>query len=114
MMDWFYEVCDEMAAWMEHSREAVAGVDLDPPLPTLDKTENFTTVKGNTWYAMPDDEGAVVMHDVRRPQSVMLLRTGEELTFSYDGSILRVVVPEELRTPLPDLVKVAFPFTKER
>ncbi len=108
MMDWFYKVCDEMAEWMAHSREAVFDVDLAPPLPTLDKTDNYTTVRGDTWYAMPDGTGTVVIHDIGQPASVTLLRTGEDLEFEYKNGALRTVVPESLRTKQPDLVKVRF------
>jgi alpha-L-fucosidase len=108
MMDWFYAVCDEMAGWMKHSREAVVEVDLDPPLPTLDKTENYTTVKGSTWYSQPDSRGALLIHGVEKPLSVTLLRTGDRLESEFRDGTLRVVVPESMRTELPDLVKLVF------
>lgn len=108
MMDWFYLVCNEMAGWMQHSREAVQDVDLNPPLPTLDKTDNYTTVRGNAWYALPDDGGQVLIREVERPDAVTLLRTGEPLEFSHKEGVLRLMVPESLRTNLPDLVKIVF------
>ena len=108
MMDWFYEVCDEMAEWMKHSREAVYDVDLDAPLPMLDKTQNYTTVKGDTWYAMANDRGMVFIHDVERPQSVTLLRTGSKLNHEFRDGSLRVVVPKAMQTSLPDMVKIIF------
>jgi alpha-L-fucosidase len=108
MMDWFYEVCDQMAAWMQHSREAIYDVDLDAPLPTLDKTENYTTVKGQTWYSMPNQAGVILIHDVQRPESVTLLRTGDDLEYEFRDGSLRVVVPESMRTELPDMVKMVF------
>lgn len=108
MMEWFYQVCDEMAGWMAHSKEATYGVDCDAPLPTLDKTQNYTTVKGNVWYSMADDQGIVFISDVARPQAVTLLRTGQPLESEYRDGALRVVVPESLRTSLPDMVKLQF------
>ena len=108
MMDWFYDVCDEMAGWMQHSREAVVDVDLDAPLPTLDKTQNFTTKKGNHWYAMPDEQGVVFITDIAAPKSVTLLRAGETLDYEFRDSALRVEVPEKMRTELPDMVKLVF------
>jgi alpha-L-fucosidase len=108
MMDWFYDVCDEMAGWMAHSKEATYDVDQDAPLPTLDKTENFTTVKGTTWYSLPDAKGAVLITDVELPKSVTLLRTGDALTFDFEKNALSLTVPEELRTSLPDMVKIQF------
>jgi len=108
MMEWFYELCDEMEAWMQHSREAVYDVDLTAPLPMLDKTENYTTVKGNIYYSLPGIEGEIIIHDIDRPQSVTLLRTGEKILFSYKGRTLNVEVPQAMQTKLPDLVKIVF------
>ncbi|MCM2374555.1 hypothetical protein [Aporhodopirellula aestuarii] len=108
MMDWFYDVCDEMADWMAHSREAVYDVDLDAPQPTLDTTGNFTTVCGDTWYAMPDKDNAVFIHDVGRPQSVKLLRTGAAIERVYRVGSLRIAVPKSMRTKLPDMIKMSF------
>ena len=45
IMDWYYDVCKKMGEWMKHSKEAVFDVNLNAPLPTLDKTQNYTTVK---------------------------------------------------------------------
>ena len=108
MMEWFYEVCDEMARWMKHSREAIYDVDLDAPLPTLDKTQNYTTVRGNTWYSMPNEKNTVFLHEVNRPKAVTLLRTGTALAFEYRNESLRIMVPEAMQTDLPDMVKIAF------
>ena len=108
MMDWYYQVCDEIAAWMSHSREAIYDVDLDAPLPTLDKTQNFTTKKGDTWYSMPDDQDAVFITGIEEPKSVCLLRTGDTLAFEFRDHALRLVVPVALRTELPDMVEIVF------
>lgn len=108
MMEWYYELCDDMAAWMAHSREAVHGVDLDAPLPTLDLTENFTTKRGRTWYSLPDASGSVQIRRVPRPATVTLLRTGGTLDYHYQDQTLSVIVPKGMRTDLPDLVKIQF------
>ena len=108
MMEWFYEVCDEMAGWMKHSREAIYDVDLDAPLPTLDKTQNHTTKRGNIYYALPNDKNIVFIHEVEYPSSVTLLRTGKAIDFEYREGALRVEVPTAMRTDLPDLVKIIF------
>ena len=112
MMEWFYQVCDEMAVWMQHSREAVYDVDLDAPLPTLDKTQNYTTKRGNTYYALPNDKGVVFISDVTEPMSVSLLRTGEKIESEFRDNSLHIVVPKSMRTALPDLVKIVFAATK--
>ncbi len=108
IMDWFYDVCDEMAGWMAHSREAVYDVDLDPPLPMLDKTDNAITVRGDAWYAMPDAQNTVEICDVAKPSSVTLLRTGDPIQHTFENGTLRITVPEAMLTNLPDMVKIAF------
>lgn len=97
-----------MAAWMQHSREAIYAVDLDAPLPTLDKIQNYTTKKGSIWHSMPNEKGEVFITDVRIPRSVVLLRKGEKLDFEFRGNTLRVVVPVGLQTNMPDMVKIVF------
>ena len=108
MMEWFYQVCDEMAAWMKHSREAIYDVDLDAPLPTLDKTDNYTTKKGNVYYSLPDEKNVIFITDVSKPKSVALLRTGENIRFEYRDNSLRINVPAKMLTSLPNMVKIEF------
>jgi alpha-L-fucosidase len=108
MMAWFYELCDEMAGWMKHSREAVVDVDLDAPLPTLDKTQNYTTKRGNTFYSLPDDQGVVLITDITRPKFVTLLRTGKKLDAEFRDGSLRIMVPKKMQTNLPDMVKIVW------
>ncbi|WP_345786210.1 hypothetical protein [Coraliomargarita algicola] len=108
MMDWFYEVCDEMAAWMAHSREATYDVDQDVPLPTLDKTQNYTTKRGNIYYSLPNEDRVIFISDVTEPKSVTLLRTGEPIDFDYREQALHLVLPKSMETKLPDLVKIVF------
>jgi len=108
MMEWYYEVCDEMAIWMAHSREAIYDVDLDAPLPTLDKTQNFTTQKGNIYYSLPNADNVIFISDVKVPKSLTLLRTGQTLQYEYFNNGLKVVVPADLLTGLPDMVKIVF------
>jgi alpha-L-fucosidase len=108
MMDWYYDMTDELALWMKHSREAVYDVDLNAPLPTLDKTHNFTTKRGNTWYSMPDKKNNILITNIDKPKSVTLLRTGEEVTFKFMDGTLQISLPQAMRTKLPDLVKIVF------
>ncbi|KJD35989.1 alpha-L-fucosidase [Tamlana sedimentorum] len=110
MMDWFYEVCLEMENWMQHSREAIYDVKLTAPLPKLDITKNYTTVKGKNYYSMPDNENRIEMHNVEKPVSVVLLRTKQKLNFDYNkkAKIITVFVSKEMRTSLPDMVKISF------
>ncbi|MDX2431778.1 MAG: alpha-L-fucosidase [Bacteroides sp.] len=108
MMEWFYQLCDEMETWMKHSREATYDVDLDASLPTLDKTDNFTTRRGNIYYSLPDDRNVIFISEVNCPQSATLLRTGEKIEFEYRKGSLRIEVPVHMCTTLPDMVKIVF------
>lgn len=110
MMDWFYEVCEEMEGWMKHSREATYDVDLQAPLPTLDKTKNFTTVKGNNYYSLPDAKNKIHITDVDKPIAVALLRTNEKIDFHYNAKNrnLEITLIETMTTSLPDMLKITF------
>jgi len=74
----------------------------------LEKTLNYTTVKGSVWYSMPNEQGVISISDVEPPKSVKLLRTGKSLKFECREGALRIVVPEAMRTALPDMVKIEF------
>lgn len=110
MMDWFYEVCEEMEGWMKHSQEAVYGVNLDAPLPTLDQTTNYTTKKDNVFYTLPTIKNMIAIKEIDAPISITLLRTGENLKYTYleQERTISVKVPEALTTDLPDIVKIVF------
>ena len=98
MMEWFYLVCDEMEAWMAHSREAIYDVDLDAPLPTLDKTENFTTKRGKIYDSLPNERNLIFISQVPEPKSVTLLRTGEQIEYQFQRASLLVEVPANLQS----------------
>lgn len=110
MMEWFYDVCNEMEIWMKHSREAIYDVDLNAPLPTLDKTQNFTTVKGNNYYALPDAKNKILITDIDTPIEVKLLKTNKNIDFDYDimNRRLEITINETMITTLPDIVKITF------
>lgn len=110
MMDWFYDLCEEMEMWMEHSKEAIYDVRLIAPLPTLDITKNYTTVKGNNYYSMPDAQNRIEIHNVEKPISVVLLRTKQNIKFDYNKKtkLFSVFVPIKMQTSLPDMVKINF------
>jgi hypothetical protein len=55
-----------------------------------------------------DEQGVVFISEIKRPQSVTLLRTGTDLESECRENSLRVVVPKGVQTSLPDLVKIVF------
>lgn len=108
MMEWYYELCVEMEQWMAHSREAIYDVDQNAPLPMLDKTQNYTTKRGNTYYSLPDQQDSIFIADITAPKSVTLLRTGENLEYTYRDNSIHLKLPKSKQTDLPDMVKIVF------
>ena len=50
----------------------------------------------------------IFITDVKKPTSVTVLRTGDELKFEYRDKSLRINFPKEALTDLPDMVKISF------
>lgn len=68
------------------------------------------THKGATTYAHIDwlfDDDAVEIKNLPDPQTVRLLRTGDEIAFDYIGGVLKFQIPQRLRTNLTDVVAIA-------
>jgi alpha-L-fucosidase len=112
--DVVFERLRETAEWMRHSREAVIGtgelpesVGCNVPVTTRDN--------GRIWYlhAVPGFEEAIKIHDLRTPQSMRLLRTGETLPFTWNQECLTVTIPSKLRSDLVDVVAVHWDTARE-
>ncbi len=105
----FYRGCEELAAWMEHSRVSVIGAGaLD------DDWEDYSAVPVTTgkdvWYLhiFPNNksENIVLRNLAFDADKVTLLRTGQALDFQKTDGGLNIVVPADLRTTLNDVVAV--------
>jgi alpha-L-fucosidase len=129
MPEYFYNLCDELGAWMKHSKEALVGVKGGP---WPEKSNVPVTRKGEeTWYffAWPqnakgefdskiseqDDptgykyvpaDKKIICSDMEKPQKATLLHNGKELKFEYKDKTLAIVIPAEMTTKLLDVVKV--------
>lgn len=129
------EVWTEMAAWMKHSRESVIGIqrgpfpaDVNQPVTTRGKTaylhfvpnlpekiegypayEKTLTNTRDVIPGLPARTDTAVWKNTAKPTKVTLLRTGQEIPFTYEGNTLTVKLDESLRTGLVDVVKVQFP-----
>jgi alpha-L-fucosidase len=97
----------EMAKWMQHSKEAVVDVE-GGNYPEVSKVP--VTVKKNVLYAfaLPGYQADLQIGTPLHPQKVILLRTGQSLTFKQEGNYLLVKIPPKDRTRLPDVVKIVF------
>ena len=113
MPPWFYPTCEEMGAWLAHSREAIYEIDVNGPFPYPDQCRWPVTVKDNTWYAFAhyakeERQKPIEISDVDRPASVIELRTGAPLSYDYAGRKLTVRIPNEMRADMPEVVKLTF------
>jgi len=103
----FYTRCDELAAWMAHSREALIGAD---PTPGEALANVPMTRRGSTWYlhVLPKHQGPVEIRHADTPRSARLLRTGAPLSPIRQGEALTLTLPSETRTGLDDVVAVTW------
>ena len=97
----------EMAAWMKHSGDSVQGTyggswpeDTNVPI---------TEREGVSYlHFLPDFKTAAEVKAGSSPKSIRLMRTGETLPGDVADGVLRVNVPQEARTELPDAVEVTW------
>ena len=107
MPDPFYAYCRELAAWMEHSRDALIGAE---PAPDAIRSERFLTQKRDVVYLhyLPDEPSTAELTGLAQPARVTLLRTGEDLSHRYRDGRLTVSIPVDKRTRLDDVVAIGW------
>jgi alpha-L-fucosidase len=115
MPDCYYSCLDKVKTWMSTRRESVIDVQAGP---YPEQSNVLVTVRGKTWYAhllpgedpgataMPKGVTPVVFKGVDKPQRVTMLETGQILEGRFDKHTLTILVPENLRTKLVDVIKV--------
>lgn len=96
---------DEMAAWMNHSRESVIGAG---PGPFPEAVNAPVTTRQGVAYVhfLPAFNGEVVWKNAPGYQKASLLRTGESIPIRYQNGELRLTLPPALRTTNVDVVKL--------
>lgn len=99
----FYERCAELAEWMVHSRQSLIGAK---PVLWEQHGEIPITSGENVWYVhlLPERENLVSLKNVDRPNKVLILRTGENIEYSYKGNDLQFTFPADKRTMLDDVI----------
>ncbi|WP_159020763.1 alpha-L-fucosidase [Algibacter sp. L3A6] len=130
-------VCwNKMAEWMKHSSEAVYEIMAGPwpekcnqPI-TLSKDgknayihflpklpESFEQFPSQMQKlrktkdmipTLPEYTNTVIWKDVPRPNSAVLLRTGEKIVFKWKAGTLTLTLPDVNRSGLVDVVKLSF------
>jgi len=101
----FYERCDELAAWMQHGRNALIGAGSSPG---DGRSDVPITTRGDTWFlhVMPNHRGPVTLRYVNKPEIVSLLRTGKPLEFTYEQGIVRTEIPQSEHTSFNEVIAV--------
>ncbi|MGC6505419.1 MAG: alpha-L-fucosidase [Coraliomargaritaceae bacterium] len=108
-----YRLFADMAEWMETNKESVFGINGGGPWP--EKCNVPITAKDRNWYFhskkdQATQEKPVVLSDCpAKPLSVVLLRTGDAISYIYEEGELRFAVPENRKAGhVTDVVKVEF------
>jgi len=107
-----YHLFELMAQWMETNRDSVFGINGGGPWP--EKCNVPITCRDAVWYfhAGPKDatpDKPIVLKDAARPVSVKLMRTGQNLDYTYQDNTLTLVVPNDLKARwVTDVIVVDF------
>lgn len=108
MREWYYKGCDELAAWMAHSKDSLIGA---APVKTWKKFSNTPlTRRGNIWYAhvLPSNKKAVEINDVTEPSGLKLMRTNEKIDYKYESGTISFTLPESMRADLDNVVIISW------
>lgn len=96
-----------IGTWMKHSGESIYDIT-GGNFP--EKANQPVTLKGNCLmyvHAFPNFHKALIVQEVKkRPEQVVLLRTGEEVPFEYKDNTLTIHIPPHKRTRMVDTIKV--------
>ncbi len=101
----YYKNIEAVAQWMKHSKESVIG---NGPTPGAERSNVMITTRDKTWYLhlLPGFKSQVSVKTDKKPKSVVLLRNGNPLQYSFRNGFVRISVPAEYRTEMDDVVKV--------
>jgi alpha-L-fucosidase len=98
----------DMAAWMKHSRESVIGAGPGPFPERVNAP--VTTAKGVAYvHFLPGFDEEVLWQNAPRPESAVLLRTGDAVPFHHEDGSLRIKLPSSLRSGSVDVIKLLIP-----
>lgn len=105
MPDVYYERMRELVDWMKHSGESIFGTESGP---YPERSNVPLTAKKAQWYLhlSPDFIEDILLTEVKKPDSVKLLRTGESIDYKLADDQLTITVPAKLRTESLDTIKV--------
>lgn len=96
----------ELQEWLRHSGKAIYEVTAGP---YPERSNVPVTCNECVWYChlLPGTEGRIVLErPPATPLRATLLRTGSPLEIVWGHELLTIVVPDQLRSPLVDVVAV--------
>lgn len=101
----YYQRFETIREWMEHSGEAIFGVT-GGCYP--EKANVPVTCRENRWYliATYQCDWTIEVQDVDKPKKVSLLRTGEELEYTYEDRKISLDFPSAYKTMEGDVIAV--------
>ncbi|MEN6533402.1 MAG: alpha-L-fucosidase [Bryobacteraceae bacterium] len=102
----FYDLCDQMEAWMKHSAESVFDVGAGPYPKRADVP---VTIKGGTWYLhfLKSEQRTATLTGVPNAASAKILRTGQAAKLKKDGDRVVVTLPDTPQTEMDEVVAVS-------
>ena len=112
----FYQGCEEIAGWMQHSRASVIGAGaLEDNW--KDHSDVPVTTGEGVWYLHVFHHNKAKTISLKnipsQPDRVVLLRTGRQLQYQKNAGVICIIVPTEMRTELDDVVAVYWKETGE-
>lgn len=113
MQDQAYRFFDEMEEWMKTNQDSVFGINGGGPWPELCNVP--ITCRDNVWFFHADkkqatEQNPIVLKEIaKKPVAVTLMRTGDKLPFEFEGTGLKIYIPENLKAVyITDVVIVEF------
>ncbi len=103
----FYQVCEELAAWMKHSGVSVYGVQAGP---YPEQADAPVTVSGDAWYVhfIPGESRVARLAIRSAPRTARLLATGEVVDCAFDGQRYALSLPPSAPSGTVATVEVRF------
>ena len=104
----FYKLTDDLGNWLSHSGEALLDVGLSP---NQAMSNVMITSREKTWYlhVLSGNQGPIELNTTKKPVSVKLLRTGEDLPLRISGNKQIITLSADQRGRFDDVIIVHWP-----
>ena len=105
----YYRECLKLAKWMEKNKESVIGTQ--PVMNWSDMSKYPMTRRDQAYYIhlLNDTLSQLEVTGIEKPQQVLLLDTGEKLSFKYlKGKKLLIDLQTERNHPVDAVIKLDY------